>query len=80
MPPCTAPSNAFVSRRYDAAARALCSETAIEAIWAPSILANATRFAPESTTATLSFQFRFAASAVAAAMTAFARSKEIGAP
>src|SRR5258708_1871245 len=41
---------------------------------------NATKLAPESTTATLSFQSCFLASATAAAIALAARSREIGAP
>src|SRR6266487_2212956 len=61
-------SNALVSRRKVAAARALCSEIAIEASCAPSMRWKATRLPPESTTATLSFQPRFLDSAINAAV------------
>src|ERR1700683_4136506 len=73
-------SNAFVSRRKLAAARALCSEICIEASCAPSMRWKATRLPPESTTATFIFQSCFLASATAAAMSASARSSGIGAP
>src|ERR1700694_3350525 len=43
---CTASSNALVGRRYLAATRALCSEIAIEASWAPSIRMKVSRLAP----------------------------------
>jgi hypothetical protein len=43
---------AFVGRRIIAAMRALCSAIAIPASMAPPIRPNATRLAPESTTAT----------------------------
>src|SRR5258708_219469 len=53
---------------------------AMDASCAPSMRWNATRLAPESTTATLSFQSCFFASATAAASALAARSREIGAP
>src|SRR5436190_16651873 len=73
-------SNVLVSRRNFAAARALCSAMAIEPSCAPSMRANATRLAPESTIATFNFQPRFFDSATAALIAACARSSEIAAP
>src|SRR5258706_6764127 len=73
-------SKALVSRRNLAEARALCSEMAIEPSCAPSMRAKATRFAPESTTATFSFQPRLFDSATAALIAACAWPSEIGVP
>ena len=80
VPPLMPFSNSLVSRRNVAAARALCSETATEASWAPSMRAKATRLPPESTTAMFIFQSCLRHSAAAAAMTACACSSPIGAP
>src|SRR5256885_3305876 len=53
---------------------------AMEPSCAPSMRAKATRFAPESTTATLSFQPRLLDSAIAALIAACARSSVTGVP